>query len=221
MTPTLSAQVPLPNEPLPSLSNGGYGRSGPPDVMVRIDVTYLRQDFSLLMPVHDAAPWPDMQRFDFLVRSRVLSPKEAEEFRQNAPKAVAGSTTPYQRRPLRPPRTDIARHRPHPASLAGATGIAEQDESVRNDGGRTTLKGSHNAAQGREAHPWVTKQQTQGRFATLGFDIRPYQGRGTSACWPHHAHGPPATSHKKIMRLTNPTAGRVSNACPQSLQRCI
>jgi hypothetical protein len=97
VVPSLTAQVPLPNEQLPSLSDGGYGRSGPPDVMVRIDVTYLRQDFSLLMPVHDAAPWPDMQRFDFLVRSRVLSPKEAEEYRQNAPKAVAGSTTPYQR----------------------------------------------------------------------------------------------------------------------------
>jgi hypothetical protein len=98
LNPSLSAQVPLPNEQLPSLSEGGYGRGGSsPDIMVRIDVTYLRQDFSLMMPVHEAAPWPDMQRFDFLVRSRVLSAKEAEEFRQQAPKAVAGSTTPYQR----------------------------------------------------------------------------------------------------------------------------
>jgi hypothetical protein len=95
--PSMTAQVPLPNQPLPSLSDGGYGQGGTPDIMVRIDVTYLRQDFSLLMPVLDAAPWPDMQRFDFMVRSRVLSAKEAEEYQQHTPKAVAGSTTPYQR----------------------------------------------------------------------------------------------------------------------------
>ena len=93
----LTSQVPLPNEPLPSLSTGGYGNVGSPDIMVRIDVTYLRQDFSLMMPVHDAAPWPDQQRFDFLVRSRVLSTKEAAEYQQLAPKTAAGFTTPYQR----------------------------------------------------------------------------------------------------------------------------
>ncbi len=97
VTPSLVAQVHLPNEPLPSLSTGGYGNTGSPDTMVRIDVTYLRQDFSLLMPVHDAAPWPDQQRFDFLVRSRVLSVEEADAYRQLAPKTAAGYTTPYQR----------------------------------------------------------------------------------------------------------------------------
>ena len=43
-----------------------------PDIVVRLDMTYLRQDFSVMMPVSDARPWPEMQRFDFLVRTRVL-----------------------------------------------------------------------------------------------------------------------------------------------------
>ena len=44
--------------------------------MVRADTTYLRQDFSVMMPVENAAPWPEMQRFDFLVRTRVVEGKE-------------------------------------------------------------------------------------------------------------------------------------------------
>ena len=95
--PILNAQVPLPNQPLPSVSLGYYSQRGPSSIRIRFDVTYLRQDFSLYMPVHDAAPWPDMQRFDFLVRNRVLSDQEAQEYQQQAPKVVAGGTTAYQR----------------------------------------------------------------------------------------------------------------------------
>jgi hypothetical protein len=94
---SLAAQVPLPNQRLPSISDGSYGSIRSPDIMVRFDVTYLRQDFSLMMPVRDAAPWPDMQRFDFLVRNRVLSPEEAEEYRQQAAKSMGLGPTPYQR----------------------------------------------------------------------------------------------------------------------------
>jgi len=93
----LTAQVPLPNAPLPSISDGGYGNRCIPAILVRFDVTYLRPDFSLLLPVPDAAPWPDMQRFDFIVRTRVLSTKEAEEDRQLGAKAGTGVTAPYQR----------------------------------------------------------------------------------------------------------------------------
>ena len=67
--------VPRPDQPLPSPSDG-YNNSIP-EVLVRLDVTYLRQDFSLLQPVADANPWPEMQRFDFLVRDRVLTGDEA------------------------------------------------------------------------------------------------------------------------------------------------
>jgi hypothetical protein len=41
----------------------------------------------------DANPWPEMQRFDFLVRSRVLTGQEATAFL--TPKA--GVLSPYQR----------------------------------------------------------------------------------------------------------------------------
>ena len=52
------------------------------DVQVRIDVTYLRQDFSQLQAVENARPWPAMQRFDFLVRTRELTADEASEYRR-------------------------------------------------------------------------------------------------------------------------------------------
>src|SRR5262249_26233446 len=64
----LTAAVPIADQPLPSPSDG-YQQSSP-DIVVRVDVTYLRQDFSALLPVSDAHPWPEMQRFDFLVRTR-------------------------------------------------------------------------------------------------------------------------------------------------------
>ncbi len=73
-----TAEVPRPDQPLPSPSDG-YNNSIP-DVLVRLDVTYLRQDFSLLQPVANANPWPAMQRFDYLVQSRIVSEEEATAF---------------------------------------------------------------------------------------------------------------------------------------------
>lgn len=46
-------------------------------LVVRADTTYLRQDFSALLPVADAKPWPEQQRFDFLIRTRVLGAEES------------------------------------------------------------------------------------------------------------------------------------------------
>jgi hypothetical protein len=71
----VTGAVPGPGVDLPPRSVG-YG-SGSPDILVRADVTYLRQDFSLMQPVKDAAPWPAMQRFDFLVRTRTVTEKDA------------------------------------------------------------------------------------------------------------------------------------------------
>ena len=56
-----------------------YGTLPSPDVMVRTDVTYLRQDFSLMET--DLRAKPSMQRFDYLVRTRVLTEREAETYR--------------------------------------------------------------------------------------------------------------------------------------------
>ncbi|HZZ80375.1 MAG TPA: HEAT repeat domain-containing protein [Gemmataceae bacterium] len=69
--------IPIPGSPFPSSPKDAYGSAqslGEP--MVRADTTYLRQDFSVMMPVANAAPWPEMQRFDFLVRARIVEGKE-------------------------------------------------------------------------------------------------------------------------------------------------
>jgi hypothetical protein len=93
---TLSVAVPTPDQPL-NPPSGGYQQSGSPDLLVRIDVTYLRQDFSMMQAVADAAPWPEMQRFDFLVRTRELTEEEAAAFRSKLDKREKGRITPYQR----------------------------------------------------------------------------------------------------------------------------
>jgi len=74
---SLAVAVPLPDEAFPSPSQGGYRFGNSPDIFVRTDVTYLRQDFSMMMKVNDAKPWPEMQRFDFLVHTRKVTPEEA------------------------------------------------------------------------------------------------------------------------------------------------
>jgi hypothetical protein len=93
---TLTAAVPNPTEPL-SVPSQGYGPATSPDVTVRIDVTYLRQDFSMLQPVADANPWPEMQRFDFLVRARTLTDEEATAYREQFDKREPGRPSAYQR----------------------------------------------------------------------------------------------------------------------------
>jgi hypothetical protein len=90
----LKAPVPLPSEPFPS--EGGYQSSPrftptPPEIFVRIDMTYLRQDFSRMLPVANPNPWPAQQRFDFFVRTRVVDEKETQAW-----KAAAKDTrSPY------------------------------------------------------------------------------------------------------------------------------
>jgi hypothetical protein len=75
---------------------GGYGSSQNPDILIRADVTYLRQDFSLMQKVDNAAPWPEMQRFDFLVRSRVVNEQEAKFIRAE----LGRQPSPYQQAAL-------------------------------------------------------------------------------------------------------------------------
>jgi hypothetical protein len=90
----LTAEVPLPGVPLPEPFEG-YGNQSP-DLLVRIDVTYLRQDFSVRQAVADANPWPEMQRFDFLVRTRELTEAEAEAYRAAYARPEPGRPSPYQ-----------------------------------------------------------------------------------------------------------------------------
>jgi hypothetical protein len=90
-----TAPVPTHGESL-SPPSGGYGSSNSV-VLIRIDVTYLRQDFSVMQPVADAHPWPEMQRFDFLVRTRVVTEEEARVYRDKLTPRGAGRVSPYHR----------------------------------------------------------------------------------------------------------------------------
>jgi hypothetical protein len=93
-TSPIVAEVPVPSQRLPDTSEG-YGRSSS-NLLVRVDVTYLRQDFSVMQEVADAAPWPDQQRFDFLVRRRVLNKAEAEGLRRRLEAEKRDGLSPYQ-----------------------------------------------------------------------------------------------------------------------------
>jgi hypothetical protein len=59
--------------PAPSSTPQYYERGS---TFVRADITYLRQDFSVVQPVENHGPWPSNQRFDYLVRYRPLSEKD-------------------------------------------------------------------------------------------------------------------------------------------------
>ena len=94
----LTAPVPLPNQALPTPTpQGGYGHFTVPDTLLSFDVTYLRQDFSVKLPVAAAHPWPEHQRFDFLVRTRELTAIDAQAYRELLRPATPGELSPYQR----------------------------------------------------------------------------------------------------------------------------
>jgi len=73
-TDLVRGRVPSQNEPLPPLTQYYADTTGP---FVRADITYLRQDFSVVQEVDKPGKWPQMQRFDFLVRQRPEKPEEA------------------------------------------------------------------------------------------------------------------------------------------------
>ncbi len=67
----LRGVVPVPGKPLPRL----YYEDRRGD-FVRADVTYLRQDFSMIEEVSKPDRWPRWQRFDYMVRTRELTAEE-------------------------------------------------------------------------------------------------------------------------------------------------
>jgi hypothetical protein len=94
--------IPIPGSPFPTSPKEAYGRvqsSGEP--MVRADTTYLRQDFSVMMPVANAAPWPEMQRFDFVVRTRPVEGKELAALEAKVQARPAGFHSENQKAALR------------------------------------------------------------------------------------------------------------------------
>jgi hypothetical protein len=69
-------------DPLPPGSSDVYYAERRGVTLVRADITYLRQDFSLQQKVEDPGHWPEMQRFDFFVRTRELTEEEKIEKRK-------------------------------------------------------------------------------------------------------------------------------------------
>ncbi len=63
--------IPTPGEPIPVAYH--QNRKG---TFVRADITYLQQDFSVMLDVPNAKPWPSSQRFDFLVRTHAVDPPD-------------------------------------------------------------------------------------------------------------------------------------------------
>ncbi|MGH7172897.1 MAG: HEAT repeat domain-containing protein [Gemmataceae bacterium] len=100
---TIRAEVPVPGQPLTDRWERCRKRKADEvrqEILVRVDVTYLRQDFSVLLAVADAHPWPEMQRFDFLLRRRVLTENEAAAYRDKLKPREPGQFSPYQRAAL-------------------------------------------------------------------------------------------------------------------------
>jgi HEAT repeat protein len=75
--------VPAAGQPLPAPATtpAYYERGGS---FVRADVTYLRQDFSVVQPVAAPGKWPAHQRYDYLVRLRPLTRQQAALARERA-----------------------------------------------------------------------------------------------------------------------------------------
>ncbi|MFO0964382.1 MAG: hypothetical protein U0793_02175 [Gemmataceae bacterium] len=109
--------VAIPGQPLPAPSFG-YNPGASPDTFVRVDVNYLRQDFSLMQPVKNADPWPAMQRFDFLVRTREVSEKEAKDYQAWHDSQGADYRAPNQAAALRALRSLTGRDGVEPTAAA-------------------------------------------------------------------------------------------------------
>ncbi|MBI1917221.1 MAG: HEAT repeat domain-containing protein [Planctomycetes bacterium] len=75
-----------PAEESPAFIGYGGGQGEDPGPFVRADITYLRQDFSVMHQVEDHEKAPPHQRFDYVVRQRLLTPVQAAELLQRRQK---------------------------------------------------------------------------------------------------------------------------------------
>jgi hypothetical protein len=102
----VTGPIPEPGKRLPEFYYYSGGGSRTPSV--RADIVYLRQDFSAMHKVAHAAPWPEEQRFDYLVRKRGLAKKEIPELPDLGGKAAAASP---QRRAAREALAELKRRK--------------------------------------------------------------------------------------------------------------
>ena len=116
----LTAQVPVPGQASPN--SGGYGSQCGPALLVRVDVTYLRQDFSMMLPADSASLLPEMQRFDFFVRTRTLEEGEVQAYKDKFDKLEPEALPPN-----------------HQAALAALRKLTGQDAAPTADAWRKML----------------------------------------------------------------------------------
>ncbi|MEQ8787204.1 MAG: HEAT repeat domain-containing protein [Pirellulaceae bacterium] len=77
--------IPDPNKPPPAV----YYSRLPQGDFVRADVTYLKQDFSVMQEIESSGKLPKVQRVDYLVRRRKLTQDERAELEQQADERAA------------------------------------------------------------------------------------------------------------------------------------
>jgi hypothetical protein len=85
-------RVPVVGEELPPSSSRAY-YSKDTGTFVRADITYLKQDFSVALPVDNPGQWPAVQRFDFFVRERQATDRD---IRESASRATAGPSEQHK-----------------------------------------------------------------------------------------------------------------------------
>jgi hypothetical protein len=93
-TDPVRGRVPDPSQPLPPETTQQYYQDNR-GIFVRADVTYLKQDFSVVLPVPQSKEWPAHQRYDFVVRTRPMSLEEVARLK-NEPKDVAPKNYPQR-----------------------------------------------------------------------------------------------------------------------------
>ena len=77
-TDLVRGRVPTPGEPLPAPLSSPQYYDGSGTILVRADTTYLKQDFSVMLPVPNCDQWPDQQRFDYFLRTRPATMQEKQ-----------------------------------------------------------------------------------------------------------------------------------------------
>lgn len=97
-------RVPIPGQALPTPSTSPQYYEGSTGVFVRADVTYLKQDFSVVQPVLKPGLWPSQQRYDYLVRARPATPREKAELTRRGDPGEVGDAgdgdSPHRRAAL-------------------------------------------------------------------------------------------------------------------------
>ena len=70
----IRGRIPMPFEDPPPQYYGGNAAS---DLFVRANTTYLKQNFSVVQPVANNGKWAANQRYDYLLLTKTLTPREA------------------------------------------------------------------------------------------------------------------------------------------------